>query len=168
MPEPCASAAPRTSSRCRSLRPMSSAGSSRQSREHGRQKRRGRVSDELVRCARALVGGELRENYAFAVRDGRIAAAGNLLDVRGRADAPETPPFPADRLVVPGFINGHSHAYQILLRGWADDLPFARWRSDALYKVVPQLSPDDIHLTFAAAFNEMLSAGITTVAEFFY
>jgi 5-methylthioadenosine/S-adenosylhomocysteine deaminase len=70
--------------------------------------------------------------------------------------------------VLPGFINGHSHAYQILMRGWADDLPFARWRSGALYKVVPQLSPDDVYWTFRLAFDEMLAAGITTVAEFFY
>ncbi|MGB6523079.1 MAG: amidohydrolase family protein [Candidatus Cybelea sp.] len=126
------------------------------------------MTDELVRCARALVGGELREDYAFAVRDGRIAAAGNFLDVRYQADDLDTRSFPADRLVVPGFINGHSHAYQILLRGWADDLPFAQWRSDALYRVVPQLTPDDVYWTFALAFSEMLAAGITTVAEFFY
>jgi 5-methylthioadenosine/S-adenosylhomocysteine deaminase len=69
---------------------------------------------------------------------------------------------------VPGFVNGHSHAYQILLRGWADDLPFAKWRSDALYRVVPQLTPSDVYWTFVAAFSEMLAAGITTVAEFFY
>jgi 5-methylthioadenosine/S-adenosylhomocysteine deaminase len=54
------------------------------------------------------------------------------------------------------------------MRGWADDLPFARWRSDALYKIVPQLSPDDVYWTFRVAFDEMLAAGITTVAEFFY
>ena len=76
--------------------------------------------------------------------------------------------FPADRLIVPGLVNGHSHAYQILLRGWADDWTFARWRSDALYKVIPQLQPDDVYWTFIVAFAEMLSAGITTVAEFFY
>ncbi|HVA29084.1 MAG TPA: amidohydrolase family protein, partial [Candidatus Baltobacteraceae bacterium] len=70
--------------------------------------------------------------------------------------------------IVPGFVNGHSHAYQILLRGWADDWTFAKWRSDALYKVVPQLSVDDVYWIFVAAFSEMLAAGITTVAEFFY
>jgi 5-methylthioadenosine/S-adenosylhomocysteine deaminase len=126
------------------------------------------VTSELVRCARALVGGELREDYAFAVREGRIAAAGNFLDVRDTAGDLEARSFPVDRLIVPGFINGHSHAYQILLRGWADDLPFAKWRSDALYRVVPHLTADDIYWTFALAFSEMLAAGITTVAEFFY
>jgi 5-methylthioadenosine/S-adenosylhomocysteine deaminase len=123
---------------------------------------------ELVRCARAIVSGELREDYAFIVRNGTIVATGDFRDVRDRARDLDARSFPADRLVVPGFINGHSHAYQILLRGWADDWTFERWRSDALYRVVPQLTPDDVYWTFVAAFSEMLGAGITTVAEFFY
>ncbi|MGA9945615.1 MAG: amidohydrolase family protein [Candidatus Cybelea sp.] len=126
------------------------------------------MNGELVRCARALVSGELREDYAFVVRDGKIVAAGDFHDVRAAAHTRSVRSFPADRLVVPGFINGHSHAYQILLRGWADDWPFAKWRSDALYRVVPQLTPEDVYWTFVAAFSEMLAAGITTVAEFFY
>jgi 5-methylthioadenosine/S-adenosylhomocysteine deaminase len=126
------------------------------------------VISELVRCARAIVAGEQREDYAFVIRDGNIAAAGDFREVRHLARNLDARSFPADRLVVPGFINGHSHAYQILLRGWADDLPFAKWRSEALYRVVPQLTPDDIYWTFVAAFSEMLAAGITTVAEFFY
>src|SRR3984885_8548679 len=126
------------------------------------------MSGELVLCTRALVSGALRNDYAFVVRDGAIAAAGDFRELREGARNLPSRTFPADRLVVPGFINGHSHAYQILLRGWADDLPFATWRSDALYRVVPQLTPDDVYWTFALAFSEMLAAGITTVAEFFY
>jgi 5-methylthioadenosine/S-adenosylhomocysteine deaminase len=123
---------------------------------------------EFVRCARALVGGETRKDYGFVVLDGTIVYAGDYAIVREHAGDLPTRSFPEDRLIVPGFINGHSHAYQILLRGWADDWPFARWRSEALYKVVPQLTPDDIYWVFTAAFAEMLAAGITSVAEFFY
>jgi 5-methylthioadenosine/S-adenosylhomocysteine deaminase len=125
-------------------------------------------ASELVRCARALVGGETRHDYAFIVRDGTITYAGDFAIVREHAGDLYTRSFPDDRLIVPGFINGHSHAYQILLRGWADDWTFARWRSDALYQVVPKLTPDDIYWIFTAAFAEMLAAGITSVAEFFY
>lgn len=126
------------------------------------------MTSEFVRCARAIVCGELRQDYAFIVCDGKITAAGDFQEVRARARGLVARSFPADRLVVPGFINGHSHAYQILLRGWADDWPFAKWRSEALYRVVPRLTPDDVYWTFVAAFSEMLAAGITTVAEFFY
>src|SRR5579872_5695174 len=124
--------------------------------------------NELVRCARALVGGELREDFAFVVRDGVIVATGRFAEVHPQARELPARAFPADRLIVPGFVNGHSHAYQILLRGWADDRTFADWRSNALYTVIPQLTPEDIYWVFVAACSEMLAAGITTVAEFFY
>jgi 5-methylthioadenosine/S-adenosylhomocysteine deaminase len=125
-------------------------------------------ANELVRCARALAGGETRLDYGFVVRDGTIDYAGDYAVVKEHADGLPVRSYPPDRLIVPGFINGHSHAYQILLRGWADDWTFARWRSEALYTVVPLLTPDDVHAIFVAAFSEMLAAGITTVAEFFY
>ena len=123
---------------------------------------------EIVRCALALVGGEEREDFAFAVDAERIAAAGVFGDLRARFPDANVRSYGAGTAVLPGLVNGHSHAYQILMRGWADDLPFARWRSDALYRVVPQLTPDDVYWTFRLAFDEMLAAGITTVAEFFY
>src|SRR5581483_8015890 len=124
--------------------------------------------NELVQCARALVGGELRRDFGFAVRDGVIVDSGDFRAIRDAAEDLPSRSFPENRLIVPGFINGHSHAYQILLRGWADDWTFARWRSDTLYRVVPKLTPRDVYWIFTAAFSEMLAAGITTVAEFFY
>ncbi|MBV9149544.1 MAG: amidohydrolase family protein [Candidatus Eremiobacteraeota bacterium] len=120
---------------------------------------------EIVRCARALVDGRERRDFSFSVEDGKIVESGN---VRRPASDEVVREFGADAIVAPGMINGHSHAYQVLLRGWADDLPFERWRRDALYKVVPRLSPEDVYWTFVFAFGEMLRAGITTVAEFFY
>ena len=128
------------------------------------------MSAELVRCGRAIAGGETRLDFSILIRDGRIERTGPYSDFHGDPALRHVPTraFPPDRLVVPGFVNGHSHAYQILLRGWADDWTFAKWRSDALYRVVPQLTPDDVYWIFVAAFAEMLAAGITTVAEFFY
>lgn len=123
---------------------------------------------ELVTCARAIVRGEEVRDVAFAVENGVIAAAGPERALRDAYPAHPVRTFGAEVLVVPGFINGHSHAYQLLLRGWADDLTFERWRSDALYRVVPRLTPGDIYWTFCAAFSEMLAAGITSVVEFFY
>lgn len=122
----------------------------------------------IVRCARALTGGKHVRDFSFAVQGDRIAACGAYGDLAKRFPDAELRSHGEGVAVVPGFINGHSHAYQILMRGWADDLPFARWRSDALYRIVPQLSPDDVYSTFRLAFDEMLAAGITTVAEFFY
>ncbi len=125
---------------------------------------------ELFIAARAIVGGEERCEIGFLVENGRFAKVGDAktLALEAAHHGTSTRRFPEDRVLIPGFINGHSHAYQVLLRGWADDWGFDRWRSDALYRVVPQLTPDDIYWVFLFAFSEMLAAGITTVAEFFY
>ena len=125
---------------------------------------------ELFIAARALVAGEERREVAFLVEKGRFSKIGDAktLAIEAARRGTKTRRFPEDRLLVPGFINGHSHAYQVLLRGWADDWSFDKWRSDALYRVVPQLTPEDIYWVFVFAFSEMLAAGITTVAEFFY
>jgi len=124
--------------------------------------------NEIVRCARAVVDAIEVEDFAFVSEAGSIALAGDFKTVVKSYPSHSVRSFGRDVLVVPGFINGHSHAYQILLRGWADDLTFEKWRSEALYRVVPRLTPDDIYWTFVAAFTEMLAAGITTVVEFFY
>jgi len=123
---------------------------------------------EIVSCAHALLQGMVRSDYAFVVEDGRIIAGGDCASIAAAYPKHPTRSFRSSTLVIPGLVNGHSHAYQILLRGWADDLPFARWRSEALYRVVPRLTADDVYWIFVAAFSEMLSGGITTVAEFFY
>lgn len=122
----------------------------------------------IVHCARALVSGEEQRDFAFAIEHERIAAVAPVAQLREQYRDAELRTHDAGVFVAPGFINGHSHAYQILMRGWADDLPFERWRSDALYKVVPKLTPEQIYWTFRLAFDEMLAGGITTVTEFFY
>ncbi len=123
---------------------------------------------KLVTCARAITGGVERRDFAFAIESERICAVGDAQSLIDQFSGAQRLSFGRDVIITPGFINGHSHAYQILLRGWADDRTFEAWRSDALYRIVPLLSPEDVYTTFRIAFDEMLSAGITTVAEFFY
>ena len=122
----------------------------------------------IVRAALALVNAQECEDFCFAIEGERIAAISPFETLRERFPDAAVRMHGAGVAIVPGFINGHSHAYQILLRGTGDDLPFARWRTEALYKIVPGLSPEDVRRTFASAFREMLSSGVTTVAEFFY
>ena len=122
----------------------------------------------IVNCALALVAGEEQENFSFAIDGDRIAAVAGLDDLRKRFPSAEMRTYGDDVAVIPGLVNGHSHGYQILLRGRGDDLPFARWREEALYKIIPGLTPDDVHRIYLQVFAEMLGGGVTTVAEFFY
>jgi len=123
---------------------------------------------QVVRARHAIVRGEVVRDFAFAVEDGRIVRVGDgAAIVAAYPDAPLMD-YGEDRLLAPGAVNGHSHCYQILMRGWADDWGFDRWRTDALYRIIPQLTPDELYWVALSAFVEMLGNGITTVAEFFY
>lgn len=76
------------------------------------------------------------------------------------------------RLVVPGLVNAHSHAFQRAIRGhvqWkaAGEDDFWSWR-DRMYAVAGALSPEGIEAVSALCFLEMAEAGITRVGEFHY
>lgn len=70
--------------------------------------------------------------------------------------------------LVPGTVNCHGHAFQNLLKGFADDLPFERWRDDVLYPFSETLDGDAIYAGALFAFAEALAAGVTTIVDFFY
>ncbi len=118
----------------------------------------------------AFVDGALRRDVRVRVgADGLIEAVGSpgLLPPAG----------PVMRLpgkvLLPGFVNAHSHAFQRVLRGrteyaertGGDD--FWTWRA-AMYGAANRLTPEEIEVVSRLAYIEMLRAGYTHVAEFHY
>lgn len=75
-------------------------------------------------------------------------------------------------IVMPGFCNVHSHAFQRALAGRAefagdDDDSFWAWRR-RMYALANQIGPDDMRSIARLLFVEMLEAGYTSVGEFHY
>jgi formimidoylglutamate deiminase len=76
--------------------------------------------------------------------------------------------------VLPGFQNGHSHAFQYAMAGLAEFLPgqskqddFWTWR-EAMYNLALKISPDQLEEISAMLYAEMLRNGTTHVVEFHY
>jgi formimidoylglutamate deiminase len=78
------------------------------------------------------------------------------------------------KLLLPGLVNAHSHAFQRLLRGRTqaaapdatrDD--FWTWR-ETMYRAAATLDPEGLAVASRQCFLEMARAGITTVGEFHY
>src|SRR5438477_12984557 len=108
-----------------------------------------------------LVNGRFERNRALAVgEDGRVAASatGETVRMPGRA-------------LLPGLVNGHSHAFQRLLRGRTEYIAngddFWSWR-ELMYRAASTLTPDDVYAVSRQAFLEMALAGVTAVGEFHY
>jgi formimidoylglutamate deiminase len=78
------------------------------------------------------------------------------------------------RALAPGFVNNHSHAFQRGLRGaveWIDRShpheDFWTWR-ERMYALAEELTPESLREVSRRCYEEMLSAGYTTVTEFHY
>lgn len=75
--------------------------------------------------------------------------------------------------MLPGLVNGHSHAFQRVLRGRAEHQTgsgpgsFWTWR-EAMYRAANRLPPEGLYRVSRMAFLEMALRGITTVGEFRY
>lgn len=77
------------------------------------------------------------------------------------------------RLLLPGLVNAHSHAFQRTIRGAThhrqagDPSDFWSWR-EAMYQAATSLDPEGFFRATKACYREMLAAGITCVGEFHY
>ncbi|MCA9662842.1 MAG: amidohydrolase family protein, partial [Myxococcales bacterium] len=77
------------------------------------------------------------------------------------------------RLLLPGLVNGHSHAFQRVIRGAThrrrpgDPSDFWSWR-EAMYAAVQAFDPEGLFAATRACYREMLASGITCVGEFHY
>ncbi len=70
-------------------------------------------------------------------------------------------------LVLPGFVNAHSHTFQRALRGRAGGGDFWAWREQMLAEAERQ-TPPLVRETYARWYREMRAAGYTAVGEFHY
>lgn len=76
------------------------------------------------------------------------------------------------RLLLPGLVNAHSHAFQRAFRGHVQRRDAGRddfwgWR-EAMYRVANRVDPEALYRVSRLAFLEMLASGITEVGEFHY
>jgi len=50
-----------------------------------------------------------------------------------------------DKIAIPPFINGHTHAAMTLLRGYADDMPLQEWLLTKIWPVEAHLTEEDVY-----------------------
>ena len=112
-------------------------------------------------------GGWARDVLLVAGADGRWAEV--------RADAGEAGRAGAEVLagpVLPGVVNGHSHAFQRAMAGLAERSPAGRddfwgWR-DRMYAAALRITPPQLEAIATFLYAELLQAGYTQVCEFHY
>lgn len=71
------------------------------------------------------------------------------------------------KAVIPGFINMHTHAAMILLRGITEDVPLDRWLSK-IWAMEAKMDEEFIYWGTKAACLEMIRSGTTTFNDMYW
>lgn len=101
------------------------------------------------------------------IEDGRVKSIGVP------HETPDERLILKDQVLMPGFVNGHSHSFQRALRGLVEktfDLKkdtFWSWRNQ-MYGIANSLTSQDLLQITKLCYLEMLEAGFTHVGEFHY
>ena len=81
------------------------------------------------------------EIVGLRIEDGAIAELGAGV----RAAAGDELIDGAGTFVIPGFVNGHTHAAMTLFRGYADDLPLMEWLQGHIWPAEAKLTAADVY-----------------------
>jgi 5-methylthioadenosine/S-adenosylhomocysteine deaminase len=116
-----------------------------------------------MNASRAIV-----ENGAVVVNGDTIVAVGARSELEARYAAKQTIDTKGG-LVLPGFINGHTHVPMTLFRGLHDDVTLNDW----LYKYIFPAEAKNVNEEFVRwgtrlAAAEQIRGGVTTFADMYY
>jgi 5-methylthioadenosine/S-adenosylhomocysteine deaminase len=70
-------------------------------------------------------------------------------------------------IILPGLINGHTHAAMTLYRGIADDLPLMEWLNNYIFPLESKTNADFVYAGSLLACAEMIMSGTTTFSDMY-
>lgn len=112
--------------------------------------------------------GVVLQSHTLAVDRGRILDLLPTTDAKQRYQAREHRQLPG-HVLLPGFVNLHTHAAMSLLRGYADDLPLMHWLEQRIWPAEQKwLSHQFVHDGTLLACWEMLRSGITCFNDMYF
>jgi len=105
---------------------------------------------------------------AVAVVGDTIVAVGPQAEIQARYTSWQTIDA-AGKLVLPGFINGHTHAPMTLFRGLHDDVTLDDWLHKYIFPAeAKNVTEDFVRWGTRLAAAEQIRSGVTTFADMYY
>lgn len=72
-------------------------------------------------------------------------------------------------IIIPGFVNAHTHAAMVAFRGLADDLPLMVWLKEHIWpREKKYVNREFVELSLPLALAEMIKTGTTTYADMYF
>ena len=119
-------------------------------------------------CAPVEPENTVLTNPGIVINDGRVTDVLPLAEARDKYQASAFIEKP-DHLLIPGFVNTHTHAAMTLMRGLADDMPLESWLNKGIWPtekrwVGAEMVRDGTELAIA----EMISGGTTCFSDQYF
>lgn len=106
--------------------------------------------------------------HAVVIAGGRIQDLLPSPEARRRYSTARELDLP-EHLLIPGFVNAHTHSAMTLLRGLADDLPLMNWLQDHIWPAEQRwVNPEMILAGSRLAALEMLKGGTVCFNDMYY
>ncbi|HBO33456.1 MAG TPA: amidohydrolase, partial [Anaerolineaceae bacterium] len=110
----------------------------------------------------------VHEPGALAVLDDKIVEVGDEESILEKYEANEVMDC-GGKVLMPGFVNTHTHVPMTLLRGLADDLRLDVWLMGYMMPVEREfVSPKFVRLGTKIACAELIRSGVTTFNDMYY
>ena len=97
----------------------------------------------------------LADGKIDAIAEGGSLSGGEVIDGR-------------DLLLVPGFVNAHTHLGMSYFRNYADDMDLNTWLTTAIWPLEAHLTRDDIYWASLLSMAEGIMSGTTTFCDMYY
>lgn len=110
-------------------------------------------AEGVVPCADVVIEG--RRYEAVVPRGGVAGEFDRVVDGEGC-------------LLVPGFVNAHTHLAMTLFRGSASDLPLERWLVEEIWPRERKLTAKDVYWASLLGLAEMIRCGTTAVVDMYF
>src|ERR1700736_3639377 len=139
-------------------------------RDVNAQKKKQRVDLVILGGTVVTMYGERKilENGALAVNGDVIVAVGPRGPIEREFEGAETIDAKG-ALVLPGFVNGHTHAAMTLLRGLHDDVTLDDWLRKYIFPAeAKNVTEDFVRWGTRLAAAEQIRSGVTTFADMYY
>ncbi len=112
--------------------------------------------------------GTVIEKGAVAIKDGELVGVGMAKSIAHSFEADEN--IRGDnRVIMPGLINGHTHAAMTLFRGVADDLAIMEWLTKYIFPAeIKFVDEEFVRIGTQLACLEMIRSGTTAVVDMYF
>lgn len=103
------------------------------------------------------------DNAGVRIVDGKIDAVGTARELKARYPYDEVEDFGA-AVIVPGFVDAHTHIEYALMDGVVDDTPYAQWK-DALHSKEMLMTREDWDDSALIGALHAIRGGVTSISD---